>query len=274
MTQIKAASEPAKDAKAVKPPRKISGVAFPYYNLAQSVEVAKVIYEKAGGSCDRVQLAALLGYNGVNNGSFLTRVTAAKMFGFIEQEGNQLRVTPRGRKVVAPVDPTDKDQAKIEAFLGVELFKKVFDEYNGRPLPPEVGLKNLLEQTHAVIPDRVGPTVRIMLDSAEEAGLFKTAGNRSKMVMPLSSPGAAVAKQPPAAADPPPMRDAVRHGGNGSGGGGGGGGAGIHPAILGLLNDLPVAGTKMSPVKRTSLIAAFTAMVNWLYPDREADTTG
>jgi hypothetical protein len=270
MAQLKPVPETQKNQKATGPRQK-SGVSFPYYNLADSIKVASVMYAH-GGSCDRAQLATLLKYKGVNNGSFLTRVTAAKMFGLIEQEGNQLRVADRGMKIVAPVDGDDAERAKVDAFLGVELFKKVFDEYNGRTLPPDVGLKNLMEQTFSIVKDRVVPTLRIMLESAEEAGFFRIAGNRSKMVMPLA-PGRPSAqmesKTPPASEStqgPPP-----KQGGGGGSGWDGGQNLNIHPAIVGLLQELPQPGTQLSEKKRNALTAAFKAAVDWIYPSAESE---
>lgn len=266
MAQIKAVPEAKPDPK-VGTVRRTSPIASPYYNLDQSAEVAKVIHEKAGGSGTRQQLAPWLGYKSVNNGAFVTRVTAAKMFGFIEQDGNQLRTTERGRAIVKPIVPAEADRARADAFLSVPLFKKVFDKFNGQPLPPNVGLRNLLETEYEVVKDRVGPTVKIMLDSAEQSGFFKVAGNRSRLVMPPldGAPGAS-AKNPP-----PPRLDAQDRREFGGGGGNGGGGqdtSRIHPAIYGLIADLPSAG-ELSAAKRDALIAAFTATVKFIYPDRE-----
>src|SRR5687767_11051978 len=129
MAEIKAVAEPKPDPK-IGQPRRVSGTPTPYYNMENSEQVARVIYEKAGGSCDRTQLAPLLGYKGVQNGAFLTRLTAAKLFGYVIQEGDQIRLTDRGRAVVAPVMPADADRARVEAFLSVPLFRGVFEEFN------------------------------------------------------------------------------------------------------------------------------------------------
>ena len=110
MAQIKAVPETTPDPK-IGQARRFSKFAAPYYNLDQSAQVAKVIHDRAGGSCDRPQLAAYLNYKGTKNGSFLTRVTAAKLFGFVDQEGDQIRITDRGRAVVAPVMTSDADRA-------------------------------------------------------------------------------------------------------------------------------------------------------------------
>lgn len=263
--------------------RRISGVLFPYYGLEKSIEVAKAIFERAGGSCSRAQLIEFLHYKSVNNGSFLTRVTSAKMFGLITQVNDQLQITDLGRAIVAPVTESAAERARAEAFLNVELFKKVYDEYNGQTLPPEVGLRNLLLTKYQIVPDRVSQTVNVMMDSADTAGFFKISGNRTKMVMPIFSGAASGATGTTGESlkpkdDKPPIITHPSHGG-GSGGGGGGGDHGggvrtldsqkpLHPAIYGLLRDLPPAGT-LPAKRRLQLIAAFTAAVEYIYPEPE-----
>jgi hypothetical protein len=271
METVKVVKDPEPDPKSGKARAK-SGVSFPYWDLDSAVEVAKSMHERAGGVCDNAQLATLLEYSGVSNGSFRTRVSAAKMFGVIEDtDDRKLRISARGRKIVAPVTPLDGRTARVEAFMGVDLFKKVFDRFNGATLPEAVGLRNLLLNEYQVVPDRVAPTVRIMLDSAYQAGLFEAAGNRTKMVMPLDAGNSPMAAPAPAIVTPE-VPEKPRHGGNGGGGGGGGNGMNtdaIDPAIIGLLMRLPVGGTPMSPKRRKALIDAFTNVVSFIYPDAE-----
>lgn len=264
-------------------PRARSGVSFPYWDLDSAVEVAKTMHERAGGECDNDQLASLLGYSGVRNGSFRTRVSSAKMFGLIEDTDDQrLRVSPRGRAIVAPVTPVDGRNARVQAFLSVDLFKKVYERYRGTTLPENVGLRNLLQQPDfQVVPDRIAPTVRILLDSAEQAGLFET-GGRTRMILPVGAapPSQTSAPPTPAPAAPPSAPDTRHHVGGPGGGGTGGGGAGngtnstidesgIDPAIVGLLRRLPPGGTPMSAKRRKALIDAFTNVVGFIYPDAD-----
>jgi hypothetical protein len=272
MAEVKVVADEAPDAK-TGTQRQRSGVAFPYYNLEHSVAVAATIYTQGGGACDLAQLAALLKYSGVQNGGFRSRVAAAKTFGLVEQEGDRLRVSDRGKKVVAPVSDADRGQALVDAFLAVELFRKVYEEYRLTTLPPDVGLRNLLKDTFRVVPDRVVPTVKVMLDSADYAGLFSTTGNRTRLILPLGN-SAARPEPPPREAHASPVVDADRAPRrNGGGGGGGPGGPGlpeIHPALMGLLRELPPPGTPLSSKRRGEFIGAFTATVGFIYPNEEA----
>jgi hypothetical protein len=278
METVKAVPEQQEDPKAGKPRAK-SEVKFPYFDLDKSIEVAKLMHEKAGGACDLPQLATLLGYTGIRNGAFRMRVSAAKMFGLIEEydSGHKMKVSVRGLAIVAQVTDQTASEARVQAFLAVELFKKVYEKFNGATLPSEVGLRNLLETEYQVVKDRVTPTVRIMLDSADQAGLFKAAGNRTRMVMPLSgsfdSASRASTVTPPAGETKNLEAGAGDFGGGGGGGsnGGGTGGGDIDEAFTGLLRKLPAIGTVLSAKRRKAFIDAFTATLDVIYPDMEGE---
>lgn len=264
MPAIKTVKETEADPKTGKPRAK-SGVAFPYWDLESVIEVARAVHERAGGLADNSQLATLLGYSGIRNGSFRTKSSAARMYGVIEDtDDGRIRVSQRGRAIIAPVSPADAARARVEAFLSVDLFKRVFDQFNGSTLPERIGLQNLLENEYQVVKDRVIPTVRIMLDSADQAGLFSVAGNRTRMVMPLTGatpPSTASLSTAPGTDAPPVPRYG---GGNGSGGGDD---SGIDPAIVGLLKRLPPVGTPMTEKRRKTVVDAFTSVIAVLYPD-------
>ena len=274
MAEIKVVKDPTPDPKAGKPKPK-SGISVPYYDLEQSIEAAKAIHEKGGGACSREQLAPILGYSGTNNGGFLTRVSAAKMFGLLEESGETLRLTQRAKTILHPVMPQDAERGKIEAFLSVELFSKFYERFKGSALPQEVGIKNLLENTYAIVPGRIVPSLRVMMDSAEQAGFFQASGNRSRMVMPIAGNAAQASETATPASDAivehlEQRRTSI---GGGSGGNDGGkGDNGIPSALTGLLEKLPPHGTHLSAKRRKSLVDAFKAAIDFLYQsDDEAE---
>jgi hypothetical protein len=254
-------------------PKPRSGVASPYHDLDKSIDVARVIHTQGGGTCDRAQLALMLKYSGVNNGGFLSRVSSAKMFGLIEENGDKLTLTERAKQILSPVMSDDALKAKVQAFLGVEFFAQLFQRFNGQALPSEVGLKNLFESTYKIVPDRIIPALRVFMDSADSAGFFKMAGNRSRMTMPIATgsetlPPKVTPLQPlPATPQADLATTAQQHGGSGGGGNGGG----IDPALLGLIKNLPPAGSKLGPKRRKALTDAFSATINFLYPEEEEE---
>lgn len=271
-------SQPEGKAKAiVSKPR--SSVAFPYYSLEKSIDVPKVIHERAGGRCGRGQLAGLLSYSGVKNGGFLTRMSAAKLFGLIEENGDTITLTDRAKKIISPVRPTDAEQAKLDAFMAVELYRKVFEDFDGHTLPSADGLSNLFLTQYKIVPNQVAPALRNLMESADNAGLFKVAGNRSKLIRPIIRNDGA----PPSAPAPAPSPEnstetgqdnlAANRGGpkNGSNGNGHPGPdlSGVHPALVGLIQNLPPIGASLGPKRRAALIDAFKHTINFIYPEEE-----
>src|SRR5438270_530466 len=236
-----------------------SAFTAPYFDLESSIKVARVIYEKGGGSCTADQLANWLDYASTRSGTFLTRVSAAnKHFRLIEQNGDHFIITENAEKILAPVMPEDTTNAKAEAFLSAPLFGKVYEQFKGSQLPPEVGLKNLFQSTYKVTPDRVANAVRIFLNSADQAGLLVRSGDRSRLIRPTPAfAPARSAKSPEDASPVPPEKPR---------GGGGDGPTGVHSAIIGLLRELPPPGTPWNQQKRDQFLLTFDNLIKLLYP--------
>lgn len=266
--QAKQGSEPQKT---VEPrSRSTSGVSYPYFDLDASIKVAQEIHSRGGGQCTSDQLAAWLDYKSVKSGTYNTRIAAARNFGLIQSAGGKFSVTDRGLKIVAPVMPEDALSAKVEAFHAVELFTKVFEQFRGKQLPPESGLKNLFKTVpYSILPDRIDPAVRVFLNSAEQAGFFSTTNDRSRLIeprigpqtaspAPTSTPGPSEETPPPVVDKPKPHPPAMI---DGTGG--------VHSAIIGLLRELPPPGSSWAPTKKKRFIDAFKATIDFIYPEDE-----
>lgn len=250
-------------------PRPKSTVRFPYYDLADAVKVVRIIGERAANdTCAIDQLARYLDHKSVDSGAFRLRLAAGSMFGLLDPDSGHVRLTERARAILS-MHPEDHRRALVESFLDVELFRKVYEQYQGRQLPPDAGLKNVLREM-GVVPNQVDRAFSTLMRSADEAGFrasgeryfvapsvtsAPTATDRATVVSPSSpsvaQPTASTAQQPQAStgggASPPPT--------------------GIHPALMGLLQLLPPAQTRWRRGKQDWL-AAFTATVNAIYPDR------
>lgn len=283
MAEIAAVTAPIPDPKTGKPKPK-SAIGFPYYSLEKSIEVAIVLHERAGGRAQRPQLASLLGYSAVKNGGFLTRLSAAKMFGLVEMLGESVALTDRAKKILSPVRPSDAAQAKLQAFMDVELFSRVFEDFDGHTLPAEVGLRNKFEHEYKIVPKQVPNSIRVLYESATTAGLFDLHGNRSRMILPLIPSDGMTAKDGAtpdsgtgeaggdAAPGRTPTGELGRSGTRGSGNVGGGDGPDppdVHPALMGLIQNLPPVGSRLGPKRRAALIEAFKSTINFIYPEDE-----
>ena len=189
-----------------------SSTKFPVYSLVESVAVADAVHKRGGGSADHDHLAVYLGYKGPKNGSYINRVSAARLFGLVAGEGT-ITLTQRGQAVLMPQFPRDAEQALVDAFFSVPLYKAVFDHFKGQELPPEFGMKNAFRLTWGIVPGRLDQAYKAFIDSAETAGFFNTRGTRTQLIIPVIGAASPGPDQPPA----------PQHGGNGTGGPGGNG---------------------------------------------------
>jgi len=201
--------------------RQRSEVRFPAYGLADSVAVAKAIHDKGGGKATPDALAAYLSYKSTANGAFLARIGAARMFGLVAKAGDFFTPSPLAQQILMPTYVEQGRQALVEAFLNVDLFKRVFDDFRGKDLPPEFGMKNALRNTYRVVPTRIDVAYRVLMESAESAGFFETRGARTHLIMPPLKP----VSPAPGPTVHETTEDSNKLGGGGSGDGGGTGGS-------------------------------------------------
>lgn len=69
-------------------------------------------------------------------------------------KAEKIELSPLGRDVVYPPNPQVEHAKKIEAFLSIEVFKKVLEHYKGSDLPEMKYLANTLERDFAIPPEQ------------------------------------------------------------------------------------------------------------------------
>lgn len=111
--------------------RQRTALPFPYTDLARAIELCAKIAELGGRELELTQLAAGLNQT-ADGGTFRGRISAARMFGLIEYDRQQARLTGLGEDVL---DPNRSPGAKVTAFLKVPLYQKLYEQYQGYPLP-------------------------------------------------------------------------------------------------------------------------------------------
>lgn len=195
-----------------------SEIEFPYADLPSAVDLAGTIHEKAGSSCETDELAAWMGQT-ASGGTFRTRVSAARMFGLVENAGGRVTLTQLGRDIL-PGSGSDR-AAKVTAFLKVELFAAMYDQYKGNVLPPPPAIERQMEQ-FGVSPKQKERARQTFSKSATYAGFIDQTTGR------FVKPGIATRDESPAPEKP--------RGGNG---GGDGDDPPMHPLIRGLVDSLP-----------------------------------
>jgi len=197
---------------------------YPVYDLNDSIAVARTIRDQGGGATDLPHLASYLGYSTTKSGAFITRIAAARLFGLIENRERFVAPTALAHKIMMPERPGDEDvMARFDAFLNVPLYRNLYERYKPTQLPPEMGLRNAMETHYGIPRGRTQLVYRVLMDSAEQAGLFEArAGARTHFVAPLArqseieassaeweNPEARLEQQPPVMQTPAPPADPI-----------------------------------------------------------------
>lgn len=254
-------SAPASDSP--KEERGRSSIEFTYSALDDSEDLVNAIRTLGGTGCSFDALAAKLNQS-ATGGGFRQKIYSARTFGLCDVGRGQVDLTDLGLRIV---DPPHAKAARSEAFLNVPLYRQMYDQLKGQQLPPMAAIERMMLNA-GVAPKQKERARQVFIRSAKFAGFFDIHADR--LVKPEVRDAAPVggnaidqAKTVEKLVAPPPLPRVFY------GGGDGGGGDGIHPAILGLLRELPVAGTPMPAKRKDQLKAAFAMSIDFIYPDPE-----
>jgi len=169
-----------------------STIAFPYSDLSDAIRIAEGLLKGGGVAMARDQLAAAMSA-APGSGSFNQKVNTARIFGVMDSSGGKYQLTELGFEIA---DPARQREAMITAFLNVPLYRKAFEEFKGKRLPPRPhGLERAFE-TFGVAPKQVGNARLAFEKSARLAGFFPN-GDEDRLVMPFGIANAAPDEQEP-----------------------------------------------------------------------------
>lgn len=217
-----------------------STIAFPYLDLDTGVEVARAVYSRAGRSaCDLDELAAEM--NQTMSGAFRLKTGTARTFDLVEKEGrNSIKLTTVGQRIVTP---DDERAARVDAFLSVPLYARIYEVYRGNLLPPAKALEREM-QTLGVAPKQTDKARQAFERSARQAGFFESGEGR--LVKPRLENSDRRNDEQKSVEQPPRANQYIEHSGRGTIGSGGGHSE-LHPFIQGLLKTLPPAPVDSDP---------------------------
>jgi hypothetical protein len=231
-----------------------SKIGFPYRDLDAAISVAQAILAAGGVGLSSDQLAGVMNLQ-IGSGNFVAKVATARMFGLLSNAGGKYELTNLGF-AIADKDEKRQRQARAEAFLTVPLYKRVYEEFRGKQLPPR---PHGLEQAFikfGVSPKQKEVARQIFDKSASQAGFF--AAGQDRLIEPIiggserqivhvdeinlrgESDMKAVAEKPF-------------------------GGVGRHPFIQGLLDTLPQLDTNWTVEGRAKWLQAAANIFDLMY---------
>lgn len=245
-----------KPVKKVAPQRVASTITFPYRDLEVGISVAQAILTAGGVPLTSEQLAGVMNLQ-AGSGNFVVKVATARIFGLVTNNQGRYELTDLGFSIV------DKDEkrwrgARAAAFLNVPLYKKVYEEFRGRQLPPR---PHGLEQAFVKfgVSQKQKDAARLIFDkSAQQAGFFAagpdrliepiiTGGYPGTGFRPTIEGGETVPTQP----SPQPAQSQTT--------------SEYHPFIQGLLDTLPQAGTNWAMEGRAKWLQAAANCFDLIY---------
>jgi hypothetical protein len=236
-----------------------STIGFPYRDLESAISVAKAILDAGGVGLTADQLAGVMGLQ-PGNGNFVVRLATARIFGLVANQGGKYELSTLGFEILDKDDKRQR-QARANAFLTVPLYKKTFEEFRGKQLPPRPhGLEQAFVRFGVSLKQKM-PARQIFEKSATQAGFFNADPDR--LVEPIIGGGAA---------PPPPPTPEDRNGNgsqrqpNDSGGEDAGPDvSGFHPFIQGLLDTLPEPETTWTVEGRAKWLMAASNIFDLIY---------
>ncbi len=247
-----AAPEPVEIDEGGEDKRERSTVEFPYLDLDAAVGVAQGVHQVGGSSCGWDQLAAQMGQT-AKGGGFRLRVMTAKTFGFVTYGQGTVTLTELGKRLN---DPQQEKAAKADAFLKVELYSKIYEQYKNGTLPPADALESEIVKM-GVAPKQKGKARQAFQRSANLAGYFWSGPNRLVRPSIKSSAAAVPAMEPePETTEKKKKReddDAPRR----------------HPLIEGLLKELPEPQSEWTTEDRKKWLEMASTIFNVIYKDSD-----
>ena len=243
-----------------------STIVFPYLPLDDAIQIAKAVHNAGGPRCKVDQLAAQLAL-ATNASMFRLRLNTARIFGLVTHAQGTITLTELGMRIC---DPLQESAAKVDSFLTVPLYAKIYEEFKGKNLPPMSGLEAAIGDMGVATKQR-GNARQVFQRAATQAGFF--AFGTGRLVYPTikgSAPGNGGDAQRPPAETEKPAADKPK--GDSSGDGGGSGFGLLHPLIEGLIKTLPDPTAEWPIEKRAKWLRAASQNFDLIYPDTTEDS--
>ena len=235
-----------------------STIAFPYNDLDSAISIARAILDGGGGAVTREQLAGAMRQS-VRSGAFILKVSAARQFGLIDINQGKVALTDLGFNALDKNEGRSR-AARAAAFLSVALFKRIYEDFRGRQLPPRPhGLEQTIVQ-YGVAPKQKSAARLAFEKSAKQAG-FSTV-DPDRLIEPILAP----ASGPAEPSEPLSGLTSLSARGESPKGPSIAQRYELDPLIQGLLARLPKAGDAWGAEKRKRWLQTLEANLEMIYP--------
>lgn len=146
---------------------------YPRRSLEDCVKIAQAIKDKNGGEpWAPSEVAKAIGAS-KGASTFYYWTAAARDFGLTEGTRDTATIALRdlGKKIVYAASAEAQAQAKREAFLSIDVFRRVVEHYKGSKLPEKQWLSNTLTQEFGLVPDLHDEFIELFQANAKYVGI-------------------------------------------------------------------------------------------------------
>lgn len=133
---------------------------YPPYSLEDALRFITTIEKLGGRTVSESLLLKEIGIKQPRTKSFWGKVTSAKQFGLLTVDGENYTLTEKARLILRPKDDDSKKTVLRESFLNPELYKELYEKFNGQQLPTVETLANVLYHDH-------GLNVNVSMDASK-----------------------------------------------------------------------------------------------------------
>ncbi len=153
---------------------RVSQADVPRHSISEARRVAQAIEDHYGGTSASPMDVATSLESTPSSSWFRTVTGAAVAYGLTEgaYNSNEIKLTPLGRRLVAPMAEGDDQLALVEAIQRPRVMREFLRKYDRKKLPPELIARNVLTGM-GVDKDATERTLKVVLDSAETAGVIR-----------------------------------------------------------------------------------------------------
>lgn len=191
------ATKPKRTAKPSKAPKKrgpaagrkqVAAADLPKKPIEECIIVAKPIHEMyAGQPATWDELATAAGLGARSNNTKYT-IWSAQAYDLLIKSGDKYSLSETARKILAPNYPEEKTEGIVKAITVPTVFSKFYSEYNGKLLPQDEFLLNILESRYDVPRDRLEEARDLILANARFAGIMSEHADGKRLIRLDSAP--------------------------------------------------------------------------------------
>jgi hypothetical protein len=178
---------------------------FPRWTLEQALRIAQAIKDKnAGNAWSPKEIAAVLKI-GPSTNNYYSLTAASRDYGLTtgNRDSAVIELTELGRKAVYPASDEAETEVRREAFLTIDVFRKVLAYYRGNNLPELRYLANVLQEKFGLDPTLHADFVDLFEKNCRFVGIgtdydpdAKPTGSRLSSSRPASKSAVVVADPP------------------------------------------------------------------------------